>query len=162
VRIGIISDTHDNLPMIAKASAALRERGIEHLIHGGDFVAPFAVKALAQFGVPVTAVYGNNDGEKRGIELAFEGIGTVGEKSIVAELDGRRIVVIHEPMLLSTLVAAGQFDLCVYGHTHEVDIRREPGLIANPGEACGYVQGIATVVCLDLATMTPEVITLSE
>jgi len=160
MRIGIVSDTHDCLPMIAKAIDGLLAAGVGHVLHAGDFVAPFAVKPLARLHVPVSAVYGNNDGERQGLAAAFEPFGTVRSRAATCELPGCRAVVVHEPLLLHQLAHSGDFDLCVYGHTHEVDISRDCALIINPGEVCGYVSGRATMVVLDLDTMEPEVIEL--
>ncbi len=68
MKIGIISDSHDNLPNIRKALALLKSRGAEALIHTGDIVAPFSVKEILKFGGPVYGVFGNNNGEVAGIK----------------------------------------------------------------------------------------------
>jgi uncharacterized protein len=158
--IGVLSDTHDCLPMIARAIGALRARGVEHVLHAGDFVAPFAVKALAGLGVPVTAVIGNNDGEIRGITACFASFGHVHRRYAKLDLGGRRILMMHEPEALCELVKSGSFDLVVYGHTHELHVDAGPPVVLNPGEACGYVTGRGTVAVVDLATMAVEVIDL--
>jgi uncharacterized protein len=160
MRIGVLSDTHDCLPMIARAVALLRECGVEHVLHGGDFVAPFAVKALAGLGAPITAVCGNNDGESRGIEAAFAGLGEVHYRYARVELGGRRILLMHEPELVDELAASGAFDLIVHGHTHEAYIRPGPPMVLNPGEVCGYVAGRGTVAIVDLDAMAAEIIDL--
>ena len=46
--IGVISDTHDRLPMIDAALALFARNRVEAIIHSGDFVAPFAVKRLLE------------------------------------------------------------------------------------------------------------------
>ena len=69
-------------------------------------------------------------------------------------------VLMHEPKSIDALVASGHYDLVVYGHTHQIDLREGPCVVVNPGEACGYLSGRATVVVLDTATMKPERIDL--
>jgi putative phosphoesterase len=59
----------------------------------------------------------------------------------------------HQPKFLESLVAASNFDLVIYGHTHKVDIREGKPLIINPGETGGWLCGQSTVVTLDVKTM---------
>ena len=158
--IGIMSDTHDSLQAIANALDALRHRGVEHILHAGDFIAPFAVKALGGLSVPVTGVFGNNDGERAGLSMAFQSIGELSSGPVAVQLAGRRIALMHEPRLVRQLARSGEFDLCVFGHTHELAIETDGALMVNPGEVCAYVSGRATLVVLDLATMRPETVEL--
>ena len=44
MRIGVMSDSHDNLPMIRKAIRLFTDENAEAVLHAGDFIAPFAVK----------------------------------------------------------------------------------------------------------------------
>lgn len=70
-KLAILSDTHDHLDRIAKAVSLLQSKGAEGLLHLGDFVAPFAMKAVMKFNGPMFMIFGNNDGEKKGIEETF-------------------------------------------------------------------------------------------
>ena len=45
--IGIMSDSHDNLPAIQQAVRIFNQIGCDLVIHAGDFVAPFAVQELS-------------------------------------------------------------------------------------------------------------------
>ena len=96
--IGVISDTHDRLPLIDRALAVLRERGAEVMIHPGDIVAPFAAQRLRRWPGTLYITYGNNDGERSGLkqvlpEHCFSQFlcSTVGV-SFVVHHRGRRIV----------------------------------------------------------------------
>jgi len=40
--LGIISDSHDNLPKIESAVARLNNLGVDLVLHAGDYCAPFA------------------------------------------------------------------------------------------------------------------------
>jgi len=160
MRIGIMSDTHDCLPMIAKAVDAIRQADVEHVLHAGDFIAPFAVKALAGLGAPIIGVFGNNDGERAGVKAAFDGIGEVRTGPTVVELAERRILLGHEPSAVRRRGRDGDFDLWVYGHTHEAEVTRNTTLTVNPGEVCGYLSGRGTLAVVDLESMEAELIEL--
>jgi len=146
MKLGVLSDSHDNVPNIERAVALFQAEAVELVIHAGDFVAPFAVAPLAQLECPLIAVFGNNDGERVGLARRFTDLGApVEPKMATAELDGVRIAVVHEPEPVDALAASGLFDLVIYGHTHAVDIRNGPCMVLNPGETGGWTTGRATV-----------------
>jgi len=159
--VGIISDSHDNLPAVEAAARKLKERRVELVLHAGDIVAPFVAPVLARCGARVFAVYGNNDGERAGLRKRFKEIGEL--KGDVAELEmgGRNVVVYHghESVLAESLVASGKYDLVVLGHTHKPEIvKRGRTLVVNPGECCGYLSGKRTFAVLDTDSMNAEII----
>ena len=161
MKIGIISDTHDHLGNCRKACEAFAAEGIRTALHAGDINAPFAVVPFHDARIKLIAVFGNNDGEKlflreRFAELGFE----LHHGPHRFQLDGRRICLMHEPRCLDSLVRSGDFDLVVYGHTHELAIGEEGTLVVNPGEACGYLSGKATCAVVDLADMSGRIIEL--
>jgi putative phosphoesterase len=154
VLIGVISDTHDRLPMIEAALRLFAERQVEALIHPGDFVAPFAVRLLTKFAGPVYATYGNNDGEREGIRQILP---QVQDGPLFVELDGRRILV-HHYIDWCTPEDIAQADIVITGHVHEVVNRIEDGrLRLNPGECCGWVSGRCTVAILDTVGPSAEI-----
>jgi hypothetical protein len=56
----------------------------------------------------------------------------------------------HEPRGVVDVAAGGEYDLIVYGHTHERDERRiGETLLVNPGEACGWLGGIGSLAIYD-------------
>jgi len=156
--VGIISDTHDNVPMIKKAMSLFRDRDVDHIIHGGDFVAPFSMEALVEPGIPLTAVFGNNDGERKGLSSLCD---TLYEPPHRFKLSGRTIVLTHDPETLTEDVRAGA-DVLIHGHTHEVRMEEGPPLLLNPGEASGWVSGKKTVAFLDLESLEIEVVDLEN
>jgi putative phosphoesterase len=146
------------VPNVKKAIALFAAEGVEAVIHAGDFVAPFAIPPLGELRCRVVAVLGNNDGEKVGLQRRFEAIGgTLEPKMATLTVGGRRIAVVHEPEPVEALAASGLFDLVVYGHTHQIDVRSGACLILNPGETGGWTTGRATVAIVDLATMAAEI-----
>ena len=146
VKIGVLSDSHDNVPQIERAVDLFIREQVELVIHAGDFIAPFAVPPLAKLGCPVVAVFGNNDGERIGLAQRFADIGTKVEPKMASTAVGDvRIAVVHEPEPVAALAASGLFDLVVYGHTHVIEVRAGVCLVLNPGETGGWTTGKATV-----------------
>jgi putative phosphoesterase len=160
MKIGIMSDSHDRLPVIERAVERFNAEGVKLVLHAGDFVSPFTAIPLAKLDAEFVGVFGNNDGDRIYLTKRFETIGPIHLGYHTFETDGVRGVLMHEPKSIDALVASGHYDLVVYGHTHQIDIREGPCVVVNPGEACGYLSGRATVVVLDTATMQPELIDL--
>ncbi len=157
--IGIISDTHDNMVQIRKAVELFRERRVEHVIHAGDFTSPFTFRVLKELACGFTGIFGNNDGDKLLLHEISEG--RVYNQPHTFELDGKKIVVIHEHHIAEALADSGHYDLVVYGHTHKPEIRKTgKTLIVNPGEAGSWLYGKSTVAIADLSSLTAEVINL--
>lgn len=163
MKLGVLSDSHDNLPMIRKAVEVFSKSGVEALIHAGDFCSPFTLpefKPLADMGMKMHAVFGNNDGDR---PLLVRRAGDFcsfvdGARSI--ELGGRRIVVMHYPDLSQDLFRLGTYDLVIYGHDHKVRVEGSDKKLLNPGACSGYLADAATVALVDTATMAVEIVRL--
>lgn len=157
--IGILSDSHDNVVALRKAVSLFRDAGCELLVHAGDFVAPFAARELEQAGCPVKAVFGNCDGEKKGLASALRGFGKVRKAPWVFEHRGTRIFLAHLDGALANAIATGGYDIIIYGHTHKPDVRTSGHtLILNPGETGGWLTGKSTVALYDPGAGRAEVI----
>jgi len=150
--IGVMADSHDNVPKLEAAVSLFKQRQVQHVLHAGDFVAPFAIDPLRGLDCPVLSVFGNNDGERLGLAARIREIGEVHAYLATATLDDRRIAVVHYPELAEPLAESGAYDLVVYGHTHRVDQRQDHGLLLNPGETGGWLTGCSTVAVVDLTT----------
>lgn len=151
--IGVMADSHDNVPKIEAAVSLFNQHQVEHVLHAGDFVAPFAIDPLRGLDCPVLSVFGNNDGERLGLAARIREIGEVHAYLATATLADRRIAVVHYPELAEPLAKSGAFDLVVYGHTHRVDQRQDHGLLLNPGETGGWLTGCSTVAVVDLTAL---------
>jgi hypothetical protein len=154
MKIGVISDTHDNLPAIDAAIRRFREAGVETILHGGDFVAPFALKRILQARLPVVGVFGNCDGERAGLAQLLPDLAD-GPRRL--ELGGKKITLVHNAARLTheDLEAA---DILVSGHTHEPKVERQEGrLVVNPGECGGWLTGRCTVALVDTLAMTADI-----
>ena len=156
--VGILSDTHDNLPMIRRALAYFEGAGADCLIHAGDFVAPFALKEIVGFEGPVYAVFGNNDGEHAGLKKMLTDLAK-GPRRV--ELCGKAIVIAHDESKLKPADLAGA-DVLVVGHTHKAEIRAGKLLVINPGEASGWLTGESTVATLDTESLEARLVNLGK
>ena len=166
--VGVISDTHDNFRAVRSALDVFMRRGVDLIIHCGDFVAPFTLKMFGESGVKLIGVFGNNDGEKVLLsrvssELGFELV----DQPMVKEIAGIKALIMHGCGSVERTVALAEelvksFDLVVYGHTHLVNVKRVgESLILNPGEAHGLLSGRATVALLELPSLSVEVVEIS-
>ena len=157
--IGIIADTHDNTTTLRRAVAYFNSANVRHVIHAGDFASPFTFQILKELQSDFTGIFGNNDGDR--LLLQRRSGGKLHNQPLLLELGGRKIIVMHEHNIVDALVASGHYDLVIYGHTHEAEIRRvRTTLIINPGEASGWLYGKTTVAVADLSEMTAEIITI--
>lgn len=143
MRIGILSDSHDNLGAITKAVGYFNDAEVDLVIHAGDLISPFVSIPLKALKSDFIAVYGNNDGEILGLHHALKGRIYRAPHLITAA--GLKVMILHEPDHLELLAKSGAFDAIIYGHTHQVDIREGKTLIINPGECGGWVKGRRTI-----------------
>lgn len=151
MKLGIISDTHDNLDRITQCVEVLNQQKVDFVIHCGDFVAPFAVNPFEQLDCDWLGVFGNNDGEKPG--LIKKSGGRIKEPPYFLELAAKKIGVTHEPCDLEA-------EIILCGHTHEPEISQNSKLRINPGEVCGWLYSKPSLAVLDLNNMKPEIIYL--
>jgi putative phosphoesterase len=159
MRIGILSDTHDQVERTARAVRRLMEAGAECLIHCGDLTRPDVVYELAPR--PSYFVFGNNDYDEEPLRQAAVLVGGVclGRAGQV-ELAGKRVAVTHGDSLreIRRLVASKP-DYLLYGHSHvPADERDGPTRWINPGAL--HRAASWTVAVLDLDTDTLELLTI--
>jgi putative phosphoesterase len=152
--IGIIADTHDNLPIIEKAVKKLNEENVALVLHAGDYVSPFVIPKFKALNAKLIGVFGNNDGDHEFLRKRFSETENCEVRGRFAEInaDGFKIALLHgdETELLNALINCGGFDAVVHGHSHaSVSRRKGKTLVVNPGEVCGYLTGEATIALLD-------------
>ncbi|MBT3268624.1 metallophosphoesterase [Candidatus Poribacteria bacterium] len=160
MKLGVISDSHDNLHKLEAGVSILCAHDLAMVVHAGDFIAPFTARyfaSLPDLEIPFAGVFGNNDGEKFGLRKMFEPIGPIHEDKFEVELGGRRIIVVHKELLVEPLARSGDYDVVVYGHTHRIDVRTDPCLIVNPGEAGGWTTGKSTLAIVDLTDLSATI-----
>ncbi len=161
--IGVLSDTHDNLTTIRLAVELFSKNGVEALIHAGDFCSPFTLpefRPLAERGIKMHAVFGNNDGDRALLVRRGGDFCSFADGARSIELGGRKIVIMHYPDLSQDLFRLGAYDLVIYGHDHKVRVEGERKKLLNPGTCSGYLAEAATVALVETDGMTVEIVRL--
>jgi putative phosphoesterase len=156
VKIGILSDSHDNLPAIGKAVSLFNDADVSLVVHAGDLVSPFVKKSLKNLEADFLAVFGNNDGEKLGLSQLFSG--KIHRAPFILDYHGKHILILHEPDNLEALIKSNAFHAIIYGHTHKADIRKGTTLVINPGECGGWLFGERTVAIWNMDTGDAEIV----
>jgi putative phosphoesterase len=150
--IGIISDTHDRIPLIEKAIERLKAERVKLVLHAGDYVSPFTAKPFAELEVPMIGVFGNNCAMTERLKEVYAEVGCdLRGYFTEIETDDLRIAMTHGHIRSEVDKAKeGDYDVVVQGHWHRASVARENGkLLINPGEVCGYLTGSCTVAFLD-------------
>jgi len=155
MRIGIISDTHDNLPKIEKAVNLFNQEKVDFVLHAGDFIAPFAIPKLKKLNCDFLGVFGNNDGEKEGLARISEG--KIKAPPLRITLGGISISMVHDLKLIDIQKENAQ--IIIFGHSHKPEEGKKGAkLLINPGECCGWLTNRSTVSILDLTSLTNSLI----
>lgn len=119
--IGIISDTHDNVPMIKKAVDILKGKNPEIVLHLGDVVAPITVKLFS--GLKMKFIKGNCDGDTVGIKRVAQAIGGdyLGDFAEI-KIKGKGFALYHggNRERLNSLIDSQRYDYVLHGHTHRM------------------------------------------
>jgi putative phosphoesterase len=169
MKICIISDSHDNRPLLEAAVRDAKAAGAEAVLHCGDVVAPSTLEVIKPFNLPLHVIHGNNTGDMYMMGRVASGAGnntTYYGQDAGIELGGRRIFLVHYPHYAEAMATTGDWDLVCCGHDHKVDIRAIDNItgtiswLVNPGTV-GGVMAPATWVLGDLDNMTFEVHELS-
>ncbi len=167
MEIGVISDTHDNVDAVKDAVSVFNDRGIDQVIHCGDFIAPPVIPFFEGF--ELHGVLGNNDGERDGLKSQFSSLGNGSQlhgEIAELEIDNSSIAVIHGEDMdkLNELIDSGRYDYVFYGHYH-VGEEREEGdtTVINPGAHFPTVpEDNRTIVILDLEENKGEFINIAD
>jgi len=157
MKVGVVSDSHDNLPKISRAVELLKSQGIQTLIHLGDYVSPFSLRPILESKLELIGIFGNNDGDKLVLQRVSNG--QIIESPRIQTIHGKRLFIAHQVPYFRSLGISGEFDLVMFGHTHEPFLERVSNcLILNPGELGGWLYGRATMAIVDLEIMEANII----
>jgi putative phosphoesterase len=155
MKIGIITDTHDQQALLKKAIEVFTEHRVDCVLHAGDITSPSSVQALAGIDhAKFIGVFGNCDSDKSALEsIVSNHEGEIQRGFYRGKIGDKKLLMAHDPCALGDMPITDDFDLIVYGHTHVQDIRRDGNtLVINPGQSW--------VVILDLDSMDYETIYL--
>ena len=163
MKIGIISDTHDNLPQIKIAVEIFNREKVELVLHAGDFVSPFTFLEFKNLNCPLKGIFGNNDGDKLYLQEKSKGVGELYPEPYNVNINSKNVIMLHKEKLIDALAESQKYDVIIYGHTHRSDLRKiGKTLIINPGECGGWLTGKSTIALLDLETLEAKIINLAD
>lgn len=154
MRIGVISDTHDDLRTLRQAVDILENEEINVLLHCGDLCTPAVIEILSGFDLWIAR--GNMDRHPELEPTARELIGAsrFSDRHRLT-LDGQSIVLVHghREDKLRRLINAGEYAYVFHGHTHRRrDQRIGPTRVINPGALGGMRWQPRTFCIIDLTS----------
>ena len=138
MKIGIVSDSHGQAELLAKAIDLLTDSGAEVLVHCGDIGSPACAMLLGWADVPAYAVLGNVDLSAAELDAAAEssGLKLKWDFITVPLADAGKLAVTHgdQEDLLAELISGGQYAYVCHGHTHCRRDEQVGGVrVINPG-----------------------------
>ena len=166
MKVGLISDTHDNLPNLGAALEVLRAEGVRTILHCGDICGPEIIRTLVNppaevsdgtqsNGFDAWISQGNMDRHVGLARVVGEGFGR-GRLLWLQKLTlgGYPLAMIHgdNDEVLRGLIASGEYAYVFHGHTHR---RRDQVMgrtrVINPGALGGMRRETRSFCILDLA-----------
>jgi putative phosphoesterase len=154
MKIGVISDTHDNVDNLQAALEVLLAEDVTTILHCGDVCGPSMIRLLTGFDVWIAQ--GNVD---RHSELTRAVEETLGRGRFAwlqkPTLDGYTVAVIHgdNEEAMGNLIVSGQYAYVFCGHTHRRRNQRVGHTrVVNPGALGGTRRQTRSFCILDLET----------
>lgn len=170
MKIGIISDTHDQIGRVKKAVKIFSRKQIAMLIHCGDIVSPFMLQFFKELRCPIKFLFGNNTGDIM-LHLKYAGAAGLTDYEFGTffslELNGRKIAVYHgeHPEITAALVNCSDFDGVFTGHDHISRIEKKGNvLLVNPGTLVDrHKEGMSrpSIAVYDAVLHTAEIIEIA-
>jgi uncharacterized protein len=154
-RVGVLSDTHNQIERTARAIELLKDRGATVFFHGGDITEEGIIELFE--GLEAYFAFGNNDRDRGALERAMKAAGLVclGEGGEVG-IGPRRIALTHghNKIVLRKLLSASP-DFLFLGHSHRKRSERVGSTrLINPGAL--HRANPKTVACVGLDPIEVE------
>lgn len=159
MKLGILSDTHNEVANTRAALEIFRARGVTRLVHCGDLTRPELVALFA--GWDVAFVYGNIDRDRFALAGAVQRTAGPTHIGVTCELalNGWTIGACHghDEELLDAMIASQAYTLVCHGHTHvRRDLQVGSTRVINPGALGGRHREARSVCVFDLEANTAE------
>jgi len=156
MKIGVVSDTHNNLKNIEIIINLFNEIKVPIVIHTGDISNANTLEQFSKLNSKLIGVYGNNDRNELGLEeVAQKNKFQFQDPPRKLSLLDKEIVIFHEPDKIDQFLSENKLiDVVLYGHTHRYENNTRNGvLFFNPGESAGMQKGSNAIGILDLKNM---------
>ena len=156
MKIGVVSDTHNNLKNIEIIINLFNDQKVPIVIHTGDISNANTLEQFSKLNSKLIGVYGNNDRNELGLEeVAQKNKFQFQDPPRKLSLLDKEIVIFHEPDKIDQFLSENQLiDVVLYGHTHRYENNVKNGvLFFNPGESAGMQKGSNAIGILDLKNM---------
>ena len=156
MKIGVVSDTHNNHKNIEIIIDIFNDERVPVVIHTGDISNANTLERFSKLNSELIGVYGNNDRNELGLkEVAQKNNFQFQDPPRRLNLLDREIVIFHEPDKIDQFLSENKLiDVVLYGHTHRYENNTRNGvLFFNPGESAGMQKGSNAIGILDLKNM---------
>ena len=156
MKIGVVSDTHNNLKNIEIIINLFNDIKVPIVIHTGDISNANTLEKFSKLDSELIGVYGNNDRNEPGLEeVAQKNNFQFQEPPRKLSLLNREIVIFHEPDNIDKFLSENLLiNVVLYGHTHRYENNIRNGVLYfNPGESAGMQEGSNAIGILDLKNL---------
>ena len=156
MKIGVVSDTHNNLKNIELIINIFNDEKVPIVIHTGDITNANTLEQFSKLDSKLIGVYGNNDRNESGLkEVAQRNNFQFQEPPKRLNLLDKEIVIFHEPDNIEEFLSENKMiNVVLYGHTHRYENNTKNGVLYfNPGESAGMQKGRNAVGILDLTDL---------
>ena len=153
MRIGVVSDTHNNLKNIDRLISLFNGEKVSFVIHTGDITNVTSLEKFSKLDSKLVGVYGNNDRNEIGLKEAADNNNFLfSEPPNIISLYHKNIAIFHEPDFIDDFLSQNKnIDIVIHGHTHRYRNETKKGvLFFNPGESAGMLAGNNAIGILDL------------
>ncbi len=156
MKIGVVSDTHNNLRNIEIIINLFNDEKVPIVVHTGDISNANSLEQFSKLNSELIGVYGNNDRIESGLrEVAQKNNFKFQDPPRRLKLLDREIVIFHEPDNIDQFIAENKLiQVVLYGHTHRYENNTKNGVLYfNPGESAGMQKGSNAIGILDLINL---------
>jgi len=156
VKIGVVSDTHNNLKNIEIIINLFNDENLPLVIHTGDIACANSLEKFSKLNSELIGVFGNNDRNESGLKkVAQKNNFQFQDPPRRLNLADREIVIFHEPDNIENFLSENKkIDIVLYGHTHRYENSTRNGVLYfNPGESAGMQKGSNAIGILDLVNL---------
>jgi putative phosphoesterase len=165
MKLGILSDTHNNQETLRRALAIFRRENVTTLIHCGDMTTPQTAALMTNF--KVIHVSGNMANAPGAIRRALLALNpeSVSGPAFSGRLGGVWVAAAHghAAYQLDTFVRDGRYAYIFHGHTHRRrDERVGQTRIINPGALGGIRHEDRSICLVELGGDDARFVTVEE